>query len=301
MPDLTKRDFRLGVSTQYDHQLAYINPEFENKIISHIVGNYMDNSTFPLYLAVHGNKGEGKTFQTLRICSNHGLTVYYFSGAMLCGSYEKDSIGDIEENRKNALYKFQTEKELSVFVVDDFHLSIASTEVGVGRTVNSQILTGTLMNWADEAKAIKNRRIPFILLGNDFNNLYEPLTRDGRMDFFEWNPTIEEKIEIVCSHFDDIIYENDGKRKLIDLVRQLHARPVSFFAEIKNDLSKTIVSNYLKSNPTVPLKTVLNKLNSLPLANKTSVISEIYRLANERIVNTKKKSHEKRNGLYHHE
>jgi len=68
MPDLTKRDFRLGVGTQYDSQLAYINPEFENKVISHIVGNYLKDSPFPLYLSIHGKKGEGKTFQTLRIC-----------------------------------------------------------------------------------------------------------------------------------------------------------------------------------------------------------------------------------------
>jgi len=94
-----------------------------------------------------------------------------FLALILCGSYEKDSIGDIEENLKLALHKFQTEQEFGVFVVDDFHISIASTEAGVGRTVNSQILTCFLMNLADKAKATQNKRIPFILLGNDFLQL----------------------------------------------------------------------------------------------------------------------------------
>jgi len=298
MPDLTKRDFMLGVGTQLDNQLAYINPVFENKVISHIVGNYMNNPPYPLYLSIHGKKGEGKTFQTLRVCSKYRLTVYYISSAELCGSYEKDSIGDIEENLSKALYKFHHEQEISVFVIDDFHLSIASTEAGVGRTVNSQILTGYLMNLADKAKATKNMRIPFILLGNDFNNLYNPLTRDGRMDFYEWSPTIHEKINIISAHFDDIISTENEKKQLAQIVRTYALHPISFFTEIKSDLSKCVVSDYFSKHPNQDLRTALKDLNAQLLPCTSSVISDIQQLASKRDASIKNISHEERRGLY---
>lgn len=299
MADLTKRNFKLGVGSQLDYQLAYINPNFENKVISHIIGNYIDNSPFPLYLAIYGKKGEGKTFQSLRTCSKYRLSVYYISGAELCGSYEKDSISDIEENLNNALYKFQTEKEMSVFVIDDFHLSIASTEVGVGRTVNSQILTGFLMNLADKAKANKNSRIPFILLGNNFNNLYVPLTRDGRMDFYEWQPTLDEKISIVCSHFDDLIFQDGERQSLVRIVKQYKLQPISFFAEIKNDLLKDVVSRYLKECGHKDPRKILNQLNAVTLPNNMSLITEIRRHASERMISSQKNTHEERTGPYY--
>ncbi|MDA8222492.1 AAA family ATPase [Desulfosporosinus sp.] len=298
MPDLTKQNFKIGMSTQLDYQLAYIYPKFENRVISHIVGNYMDITPYPLYLSIHGKKGEGKTFQTLRVCSKYRLTVYYISGAQLCGSYEKDSIGDIEENLNRALHQFQTAREISVFIIDDFHLSIASTEVGVGRTVNSQILTGFLMNLADKAKAMKHARIPFILLGNDFNNLYDPLTRDGRMDFFEWKPTLKEKSEIVCCHFDDVISESE-KSKLRNIVATYKDKPISFFTEIKNDIFKNRVSQYISHNPHLNVKSMLTALNSTTNGCTPVSLSEIERLAAQRVLESRPTSHEERTGLHH--
>jgi len=303
MPDLTKRNFKLGIGTQLDYQLAYINSDFENVVISHIVGNYMNHSSFPLYLSIHGKKGEGKTFQTLRVCSKYRVSTYYISGAELCGSYEKDSIGAIEENLNKALHDFQTTQEMSVFIIDDFHLSIASTELGVGKTVNSQILTGFLMNLADKAKATKNARIPIILLGNDFNNLYDPLTRDGRMDFFEWNPTLQEKISIVCSHFDDIVFHQNDKEKLIKLITKYDSQPISFFAEVKNDLSKNIICDYLRLHSQLDIRTLLYNINQLSIQienNNESCIPTIESCIEKRLNNLLQKTitHEERGKLH---
>lgn len=297
MADLTKRSFRIGTHTQLEYQLAYINPGFENTVLSHIIGNYMNNSPYPLYLAIHGKKGEGKTFQTLRVCSKYQIVMYYISGAQLCGSYEKDSIGDIEENFNEALYKYNSDNEFSVFVIDDFHLSIASTEVGIGRTVNSQILIGYLMNLADKAKASKSLRIPVILLGNDFNNLYEPLTRDGRMDFYEWNPSTQEKIAIVLAHFDDIVDRRDISG-LQSLVQKYSSNPISFFTEVKNDIGKQMLSQKLASNRNWNLMALLAQLNA-STTNVQITLSQIEQLMIARLNSANLAIHEERTGLHH--
>jgi SpoVK/Ycf46/Vps4 family AAA+-type ATPase len=300
MADLTKNNFRIGVDTQLDGQLACINQSFENHILSHITGNYMNNSPFPLYLAIHGKKGEGKTFQTLRVCSKYRVVMYYISGAQLCGSYEKDSIGDIEENYNYALHKYNTEGEVSTFIIDDFHLSIASTEAGIGKTVNSQILIGFLMNLADKAKASKKLRIPFILLGNDFDNLYAPLTRDGRMDFYEWKPSMEEKVEIVKAHFDDIVQPKEAA-KLEEFVKSYAEQPISFFTELKSDIYKHIVSEniskYISTYSCKNANEILRNLNSLQMGRVNIAMDKITKFARQRIAYSKRATHEERKGI----
>ena len=299
MADLTKRSFCIGTHTQLDNHSAFINPEFENRVLSHILGNYMENSPYPLYLAIHGKKGEGKTFQTLRVCSKYNITIYYISGAELCGAYEKDSIATIEDDYLKALQKYKTDKIISAFVIDDFHLSIASTEAGIGRTVNSQILIGYLMNMADKAKASKESRVPIILLANDYANMYGPLTRDGRMDFYEWNPTTEEKKEIVAVHFEDII-DYSQMDMLKKIVMKYDDQPVSFFTEIKNDLLKQQVSDYISKNKKPYIKDMLSDLKKCSISkySVTEIERKIEILAEERKSTSRSALHEERDGLH---
>lgn len=263
MYDATKKSFRLEDIGQLQYQLAATSPEFEETVISHVLGNYMYNSPFPLYLSIHGPKGEGKTFQTLRTCAKYGITLYYISGAELCGTYEKDSITLIEKNLDEAILNYKTKFTLSVFIIDDFHLSVASVNDGVSKTVNSQILTGWLMNLADRAKAERKSRIPFIFLGNDFSNLYSPLTRDGRMDFYEWKPSDKEKESIICAHFEDYIQGDKNWMSFHKLIAQYRLQPISFFAELKNDLLKSQVKARIQADRTVNAIELLKELNSV--------------------------------------
>jgi hypothetical protein len=269
MANLTKKSFLLGKNSLLDRQQGLIDPEFEKKLLSHIVGNYLDNSPFPLFLAIHGKKGEGKTFQTIRTCSKYQFNMYYISAAQLCGSYEKDSISDLEENYEEAIFNYKTSKILSVLIIDDFHLSIASAEAGVGKTINSQVLTGYLMNLADKAKAQKNSRVPIVLLGNDFKFLYDPLTRDGRLDFFEWNPSIKVKAAIISSIFEDMDGLKDHAEFKQFVLKNIE-HPISFFAEIKNDIQKALVSRIIENDSKKNISLLINELN-----NKQSIIHKI--------------------------
>ncbi len=303
MYDVTKKNFRLDNIGQLQYQLAMTSPEFEETVISHILGNYMNNSPFPLYLSIHGPKGEGKTFQTLRACAKYGITIYYVSGAELCGSYEKDSIALIEQNLGEAILDYRTKYTLSVFVIDDFHLSVASVNDGVSKTVNSQILTGWLMNLADRAKAERKSRIPFIFLGNDFANLYAPLTRDGRMDFYEWKPSDEEKKKIICAHFEDYICGEENWGSFHKLIAKYRLQPISFFAELKNDLLKSQVIERIRTNRDADAIELLRELNGVSeeiLMNKSfDIIGELEKLAGKRkiVMDAKTTTHENRRAL----
>ena len=300
MPDVTDfKNYRIGQSTELDRSMGYISKDFEAKVLSHIVGNYAGSNICPLYLAIHGPMGNGKTFQTLRICSAHHVTMYYISAAELSGSYEKDSIYQIQRNLEQARELYRKDHEYSVFIIDDFHLSIASTEAGVGKTVNSQLLTGFLMNLADTASQSKTQRIPFILLGNDFNNLYGPLTRDGRMDFFEWNPSEEEKVKIVIYSMMDLIYSRPGKEELKSLVVEYSKQPVSFFTELRHDLYKEDLNSYVLQNKRSNIANLISEYDKNKYFDESYVLEKIKLLAKRRCDNRVNASvvHESREGL----
>ena len=300
MPDYTSfKNYKIGRTTELDRSIGYISEEFEKTVLAHIVGNYAGHNMSPLYLAIHGTMGNGKTYQTLRICSIHHISVYYISAAELSGSYESDSIYQIKRNLEEARDSLKRNGDYSVFVIDDFHLSIASTEAGVGKTVNSQLLTGFLMNLADSALQNKSQRIPFILLGNDFNHLYAPLTRDGRMDFFEWNPSLDEKIKIVDRSMEDLIYSKSYRDELSNLVKQYSHMPISFFIELRHDIFKEQLSSYIVSHRQYNIRELLGAYVHNEELQEAAVIEKLKALAPKRCKNRHSASvtHESREGL----
>lgn len=303
MYDSTKKSLRLDNIGQLQYQLAATSPEFEETVISHVLGNYMDASPFPLFLSIHGPKGEGKTFQTLRSCAKYGINIYYVSGAELCGSYEKDSIALIQQNLNEAILNYRTNLELSVVVIDDFHLSIASVNDGVAKTVNSQILTGWLMNISDRSKAERKSRIPFILLGNDFSNLYPPLTRDGRMDFYEWKPSAFDKEKMICAHFEDYIRGDENWIRFKNMIRNFPTEPISFFAELKNDLLKCQVKRLVQTTNITNAIELLKKFDNVSeevlMCESFDIVGELEKLAEKRkeAMDAKMTTHESRRAL----
>ena len=64
---------------------------------------------------------------------------------------------------------------------------------GTQKTVNTQIVAGTLMNLCDDPEFVSmggswnedqrsRNRVPIIVTGNDLSTIFAPLLRDGRMD-----------------------------------------------------------------------------------------------------------------------
>lgn len=263
-------------------QEIVIDQTFKNVVLTHITGNYMKNINIPLFLAIQGYPGEGKTFQTLKICSESGVKICYISGSELSGNYEKDSILDLEENYIRACNYFVSENIPCVIIIDDFHLSPASIKSGVGITINSQILIGFLMNLCDKAKNIEQYRTPIILIGNSFKEVYEPLKRDGRMDFFTWKASLSQKCEIAHNLFNELLPKKE-RVQIQSFVEKYKEQPLSFFKEVKNDIVKEKINIYFNDNNNIDLKKCIIDLENITICKIN--IKELYNLAEKRLKN----------------
>ena len=136
-------------------------------------------------LAIQGRAGDGKSSQVREACSVNGIYIFPISGASLSGSHEKESVKELF-NVYEAASKFILEHKncLACILIDDFDLSVASTFDDRRYTVNSQLLTGSLMNLADDPTRCGSKttqRVPIIITGNNFTSLHAPLFRHGRM------------------------------------------------------------------------------------------------------------------------
>ncbi len=216
----------------------YIPQEFRKKIIRHLILNYSSNINGlqpSLFLAVQGCRGEGKTFMLQTICENYNIEMKYLSGSDLCGPNEGDSKDKIKKVYETACINFSRTKKLSVIVIDDFHLSIASNlGENVSKTTNAQVLVGYLMNLADHPYQF-NVRVPIILLGNNFQNIYPALIRNGRTDFYNWTPSMDEKINIVYYMYKKF-YPNIKFEDVKQLVILYPNKYIAFFKDVIQDL-----------------------------------------------------------------
>lgn len=240
-------------------QKIYLSDIFEQTILLHIIGNYLDKPICPRFLAIEGAMGEGKSVQTLYTCLSNDIHVYYFSGAELSGGLEAESREKLEKTY-NYLKNHMLEGEFYVIIIDDFHLSVASTYEKTTNTVNSQLLTGYLMELADETKVKEGKRIPIILIANNFENLHSPLMRDGRMDFFRWEPKDEEKKLLIKRIYSNFIQKIEVK-KFEKFITTYIKEPISFFSEILYEVYKADIKHELAKKNYGTLNDVINVLN----------------------------------------
>lgn len=212
-------DYRQTVTRSFEYLQGdyYIAPAFMDKVVCHIVKNYIAhllNVRVPLILGIWGGKGQGKSFQTELIFQAMGVEPVIMSA----GELESERAGEpgrlIRDRYRTASQVVQNKGKMSCLMINDI-------DAGLGRfgntqmTVNNQIVVGTLMNLSDNPTRVSigqdwrasdiTHRIPIIFTGNDFSTLYAPLIRDGRMEKFLWQPNQEDIINIV-----DRMYEKDG-------------------------------------------------------------------------------------------
>jgi len=225
---------------------TWIPDSFRNSILLHIVKNDVERLSPSLFLAIQGGMGEGKSFQTREACSQLGVYVIPVPGALLSGSFESEPIQLLKDVYLFAsALKSQTNSWVTV-LIDDFDLSSASTFDDRRYTVNTQLLSGFLMSLADDPRRCGEHdvlRIPIILTGNNFTALHPPLTRHGRMKFFQWLPTFDEKVKIVEAMFSRVLHTGEI-RNILRLVRTFKTQPVSFFSALKDDLVDSAILKF---------------------------------------------------------
>jgi len=239
----------------------YVPAEFGERILVHIAKNFIAHTcgiNIPLILAIQGSQGDGKSSQAREVCSRNDIYVYPISGSFLSGSHEKEAVEILAESYINAYSIARDTKCLVTILIADFDLSVASTFEGREYTVNSQLLTGFLMNLADDpTKCGKENvsRIPIIVTGNNFTSLYDPLTRHGRMDFFSWFPTHEQKLEIVKHMYHSCIGRDD-LNQIQQLVHEFHDEPISFFDSLKSDYLNAVICKNIRDRGELKMREI---------------------------------------------
>jgi ATPase family associated with various cellular activities (AAA) len=240
-------DLRRSAAGESTHSWPFIRPSseirawipepFRKAVLRHVLKNEFPEYSPSLLLAIQGGMGDGKSFQVRECCSQSGIFIVPLSGAALCGPYEGEPLSTLESIYVYASSLREATKSRVVVLIDDFDLSAAAAIGDRRYTVNTQLLSGFLMNLADDPTRCGEHhtaRIPIILTGNNFTSLHGPLTRAGRMDFFNWTPSLEEKQRIVETMFSTLAPID--QLQIARLVRAYRQQPVSFFAALKGDL-----------------------------------------------------------------
>ncbi|XP_044497718.1 ribulose bisphosphate carboxylase/oxygenase activase, chloroplastic [Mangifera indica] len=249
-------DYRQKVTRSFEYLQGdyYIAPMFMDKVVCHIVKNYIAhllNAKVPLILGIWGGKGQGKSFQTELIFQAMGIEPVIMSA----GELESERAGEpgrlIRERYRTASQVVQNQGKMSCLMINDI-------DAGLGRfgntqmTVNNQIVVGTLMNLADNPTRVSvgqdwretdiTNRIPIIATGNDFSTIYAPLIRDGRMDKFYWRPNLEDIVNIVHR-----MYEKDGisKDDVVSIVKTFPNQALDFYGALRSRTYDRSISKWI--------------------------------------------------------
>lgn len=249
-------DYRQKVTRSFEYLQGdyYIAPVFMDKVVCHIVKNYIAhllNVKVPLILGIWGGKGQGKSFQTELIFQAMGIEPVIMSA----GELESERAGEpgklIRERYRTASQVVQNQGKMSCLMINDI-------DAGLGRfgntqmTVNNQIVVGTLMNLSDNPTRVSigqdwresdiTNRIPIIFTGNDFSTIYAPLIRDGRMEKFYWQPNLEDILNIVHR-----MYEKDGitKDEVGSIVKTFPNQALDFYGALRSRTYDRSISKWI--------------------------------------------------------
>ncbi|MBS1725197.1 MAG: AAA family ATPase [Armatimonadetes bacterium] len=202
--------------------------------------------SYPLILGIHGPSGEGKTFQCEAICRQYGIEIFAISVGELESSDAGEPIRFLQRTYERASRAYSSPViPAAVLVIHDIDAAIGDWGEKVAYTEHRQLLSGEFMRLADDPYHIDGKecnRVPIIFTGNDFTRLYEPLRRTGRMAFFEWRPSHEDKKCIVKD-----IFRFDSPLESSVLVDTFPDEPVAFFAHLGVILDDDFVYQQIQS------------------------------------------------------
>lgn len=276
---MNKKINEKGGSLKNTHTI-YIPERFSLAVERHVFSNYMGNSHFfhpPLFLAIEGSPGQGKTHQVIAVCNSKNVRVKYVSASTLSGNKEGQSRDILNEIYKEATELYQDGVYVCI-LIDDFHLGISTTDEKVNKTVNSNLLTSALMNLADFDNSV---RIPIVFTGNDFSKIYPALLRDGRAEVFYWEPSLDEKIEIVGKIFAPILSDNTPQ-KLLRFVSKYKSQNIAFFSQLINDIRNNTLDCALQNIEFISAEN-LELLDELVSENFNQIsFRQLEKLANKR-------------------
>lgn len=217
-----KKEDKMGIT---------IPERFQKVVNEHLVGNILNLPDFPVILSIFGEPGMGKTYQLRKLLEYNGFRVHSINAADL----ESDRAGEPTKLLRKEYVAASGELTDGIgaaIVIDDIDTTLGEWESYTG-TVNHQDLIAFFMHIADSPTTMENiniplRRVPIFFTGNDFSKLYGPLRRPGRMNLYEYKPSVKEKLEVITSIF--------GERYLKSIESHINSNPntpIAFYAGIK--------------------------------------------------------------------
>ena len=248
-------------------------------LLVHVVSQYMLQNEFfvpPLYLVIEGPAGEGKTSQTIAVLTQRDIDVLYVSASALSGAHEGDSEGIMNEIYNYAVYRRKSGHCIAI-LIDDFHMSIVNQDSKIEKTINSNLLTGQMMNLADYCAGEK---VPIIMTGNDFSTVYAPLLRSGRADTYCWKPDMKIKGNIIRSILNPFVKLDEDE--FAHFCNKFKRGTISDFVQLRNDLRKEYIWDRIKDSEFLNMKTI-QKLKIDMSSYKQLNFYEINELAEKRI------------------
>ena len=218
-----------------------IPPRFVHHVNTHLLGNLLDVSDYPLIMWIVGRPGMGKTWQLRKHLELLDFEVFSVSAADLESKDAGEPAKLLQRRYLEAGRSLANGKPASL-VVDDIDTTVGEWETHTG-TVNHEGILAFLMHIADRPTAIESvgsvRRVPVFFTGNDANRLYAPLVRHGRTVKFPWNPKRDEKLDVVSS----ILGAQDSQKEDVEcLVDKYPDEPISFFSQLAVARAVGIVS-----------------------------------------------------------
>ncbi|WP_254174448.1 AAA family ATPase [Planktothrix pseudagardhii] len=236
----------------------YISERMVEVVSLHMIKNALPEQTNPpLFKAIVGPPGEGKTYQLDLILKQMGVKTFLISG----GQFESPEAGAPAQMIRNKYIQAglaidKGECKAAAIVINDVDTGLGNWGELVQYTVNTQTICGELMHLADfpnDVEGRKTRRIAVFMTGNDLTRLYAPLIRTGRMSFFHWQPTPEE-MTLILSHN---IFPELTQAECQKLVREFAGQPTVFFSQIR---SRTVDESLWLQVQKVGLESFFSKL-----------------------------------------
>ncbi|KAL4518051.1 hypothetical protein Ndes2526B_g01513 [Nannochloris sp. 'desiccata'] len=240
----------------------YVAPKFLDAVALHITKNFLSDfgcfdsmTRIPLILGIWGGKGQGKSFQTELIFKKLGVEAVIMSAGELESEWAGQPGKLIRERYRKASELSKVRGKLSCLMINDLDAGVGHFD-NTQHTVNNQMVTGTLMNICDNPNRVAApnyewregdhiRRVPIIVTGNDLSTVFAPLLRDGRMEKFYWQPSLEDLTQILLQ-----MYKDDGfsRQDMQVLLKAFPNQSLDFYGAIRSSTYDNQIREWIKND-----------------------------------------------------
>lgn len=247
--------------------------QFQKAVNEHLVGNILNLPDYPVILSIFGEPGIGKTYQLRKMLDNINFCIHSINAADL----ESDHAGEPTKLLRKEYVAASAELTSGLgaaIVIDDIDTTLGEWESYTG-TVNHQDLIAFFMHIADAPTSMENissslRRVPIFFTGNDFSKLYGPLRRPGRMNLYEYKPSVKEKTEVVAS-----ILGKEYLSIIADFIDSHPDVPIAFYANMK---ANALAAKYSETIEDIDYKELV--CNESYRARLREILNKSYSLIN---------------------